>query len=481
MSDIRSGQPRVLVVGAGPAGLVAAIALARYGVGVLVVEKRAGISALSRALVISTRTMEILRSWGLEDDVRTGAADVEPCGWMTYTLAAGEGTEIPLGYPTAAQAAAVSPTRPAWAPQDHLEPLLLDRLQSYPDTEVCFGTELITLDQDSDGVSAVLRDRESGQTRGMRTGFVIGADGAHSTVRGQLGIRMEGPDALAEYHNVQFRAPLTRVVGNRRYGINVITHPDAAGVLAPRGSNDRWSYSREWRPGQDRLADYPDNRLAELITTAAGVPDLRPLIERVSSFSFAAQIADRYWDRRGFLVGDAAHRMTPRGGTGMNTAIHDAYDLGWKLAWALRGWSAPGLLASYEAERRPVGLHNVARSGDPNGARRLAEEALPYDLNGRLAHHWLQHGNHTVSTLDLLGAGLTLLIGPEELGWREAAATVDTRAPVATHAIDEPTARSIGIQPGGAVLLRPDGQRLAQWPSIPSNTTAALRAAAEVG
>jgi putative polyketide hydroxylase len=277
----------VLVVGAAPAGLVAGITLARYGVGVEVVEKRDGISTLSRALVISTRSMEILRSWRLEDEVRAGAAHVEPCGWVTHTLASGEGTEIPLGYPTAAEAARVSPTRPAWAPQDHLEPLLLARLRSAPGAEVRFGSELVTLEQDDDRVGALLRDRESGRMRQVETLFVVGADGAHSTVRAQLGIRMEGPDDLAEYYSIQFHAPLARIVGDRRYGINVITHPDAAGVLAPRGPNDRWRYSREWRPGQARLTDHPEAQLAQLIATAVGVPDLQPRIERVTAFSFA--------------------------------------------------------------------------------------------------------------------------------------------------------------------------------------------------
>jgi putative polyketide hydroxylase len=110
-------EPQVVVVGAGPAGLVAAIYLARCGVSVLVVEKRQAISVLSRALVISTRSMEIFRSWGLEDDIRAGAADVESRAWVTPSLASGDGREMPLGYPTADQAAGVSPTRPAWAPR----------------------------------------------------------------------------------------------------------------------------------------------------------------------------------------------------------------------------------------------------------------------------------------------------------------------------------------------------------------------------
>lgn len=464
MSNGGPGRAQVLIVGAGPAGLVAGIALARYGINVLVVEKRAEISTLSRALVISTRTMEILRSWGLEDAVRAGAAEVEPCGWVTHTLASGEGKEIPLGYPTAAQAAKVSPTRPAWAPQDHLEPLLVAHLRSTESADVRFAYELIELEQRDDGVRALLRDRGADRTHEVETLFVIGADGAHSTVRAQLGIGMEGPDALAEYHSVQFQAPLVPIVADRRYGINVITHPDAGGVLVPRGLRDRWGYAREWRPGQARIIDYSESQLAELIATAVGVPDLQPRIERVSAFSFAAQIARRYRDRRGFLVGDAAHRMTPRGGTGMNTAIHDAYDLGWKLAWVLRGWIAPDLLASYETERRPVGLHNVARSGDPNGARRDVDEALPWDLNGRFAHQWLRRRNRTVSSLDLLGEGLTLLASRDEPRWSEAAGILNTQIPVATHALDGSTARGIGIHPGGAVLLRPDGRQLHHWP-----------------
>ena len=90
----------MLIVGAGPAGLVAAITLGRYGIPNLLVEKRTELSTLSRATVISTRSMEILRSWGLEESVQAGAAEVEPCGWVTPTLASGEGSVIRLGYPT---------------------------------------------------------------------------------------------------------------------------------------------------------------------------------------------------------------------------------------------------------------------------------------------------------------------------------------------------------------------------------------------
>jgi 2-polyprenyl-6-methoxyphenol hydroxylase-like FAD-dependent oxidoreductase len=105
--------------------------------------------------------------------------------------------------------------------------------------------------------------------------------------------------------------------------------------------------------------------MSERIRRAAGVADLPLRLERLGSFSSAAQLAEHFRHGDVFLVGDAAHRVTPRGGTGMNTAIQDGHDLGWKLGWVLRGWAHPDLLDSYERERRPVAEHNVARSADP--------------------------------------------------------------------------------------------------------------------
>jgi 2-polyprenyl-6-methoxyphenol hydroxylase-like FAD-dependent oxidoreductase len=479
MSDSDVIRVQVLVAGAGPAGLVTAIILAKYNVDVLVVEKRVELSSLSRSLVVSTRSMEILRSWGIEDQVRAGSADVTPRGWVTHTLASRQGREIPLGHPTGAQAAKVSPCQPAWTPQDHLEPLLLELLHDAPGVEVKFGCELVSLRQNNDKVRATLSGSGPGRTREVEALYLVGADGAHSTVREHLGIHLEGPGALAEHQSIQFRAPLFEVVGDRRYGINVITHPEAAGTLAPRGPNDRWHYGKLWRPGQARLVDCSSEQHARLIATAVGVPSLRPHIERVSSYSAAAQIADRYRERRGILVGDAAHRMTPRGGTGMNTAIQDAHDLAWKLAWVLRGWAQPSLLDSYETDRRPVGLHNVTRSADPNGAQRQAEEALVWDLNGRLPHRWVLRGRRTVSTLDLLGSGLTLLAGPDCPGSTQMAAMLSTRTPVAVHILDRFTAHELGIPVEGAILVRPDAHRLLGWPpggeSLPDSAKAILK------
>jgi 2-polyprenyl-6-methoxyphenol hydroxylase-like FAD-dependent oxidoreductase len=144
---------------------------------------------------------------------------------------------------------------------------------------------------------------------------------------------MRGPDNLGDLLAVLFRAPLADVVGERRYGLYMLQGSADIEVFLPVGDGDRWLYSRTWSPATEKLTDYSSERLVDLIRAGAGAPDLPVRILRVGGFGFAAQIADRFREGRVFLVGDAAHRMTPRGGTGMNTAIHAAYDLGWKLGW----------------------------------------------------------------------------------------------------------------------------------------------------
>jgi 2-polyprenyl-6-methoxyphenol hydroxylase-like FAD-dependent oxidoreductase len=461
-------------VGAGPAGLVAAITLARYGIDVVLIDRRGTPSGLSRSLVISTRGMELMRRFGLEQAVRSGAADVKIRAWVAPDLASGEGTEMPLGHPSDAEAALASPTRPAWVAQDHHEPVMLGHLRSLPSASIRLGCQLLEMTQDDGGIRATVTGTGTGAVEDITASYLIAADGAHSTVREQLGISMLGPDDLADYERVEFTAPLWPLAGEHRYALYLITRPDAAGVLAPRGPGDRWSLSREIPVGTRGLAGLVQDDLIGLIQRAAGTSALRPQIERLSTFTFAAQMAEHYVQGRCFLVGDAAHRMTPRGGTGMNTAIQDAFDLSWKLAWVLRGWASPQLLATYERERRPVAARNVQRSSEPLSALRgTAAEALRWDLGGRLPHHWLPDGDRERSTVDLIGDGLTLLAGPSDPRWLRFAAHVRPSAPLGVHVIDARTCEALGLQPAGALLARPDGRELRRWTSADTAIAAA--------
>jgi putative polyketide hydroxylase len=459
-------------VGAGPGGLVAAITLARYGIGVLLIDKRSTPSGLSRSLVLSTRGMELMRRFGLEEAVRSGAADVKLRAWVTPDLASGEGTEMPLGHPSDAEAALASPARPAWVAQDHHEPIMFEYLRSLPSARIRLGCQLLGVTQDDSGVRATVADAGAGAVEGISASYLIAADGAHSTVRELLGISMAGPGDLADYERVEFTAPLWQLAGEHRYGLYVITRPGAAGVLAPRGPGDRWFLARETPAGTRGLAGLNHGDLTDLIRRAAGSDALRPRIERVSTWTFAAQLAERYAKGRCFLAGDAAHRMTPRGGTGMNTAIQDSFDLGWKLAWVLRGWAGPDLLASYERERRPVAAHNVQRSSEPTGASRETDEALRWDLGGRLPHHWLPAGGQERSTVDLIGDGLTLLAGPSDPRWARFADTAPPSPPIDVHVLSTRTAGDLDLPPAGALLSRPDGRELRRWTSLDVATAA---------
>ena len=455
----RTDDLPVLVTGAGPAGLTAAISLARLGVETMLVERRAELSSLPRATAVSLRSMELLRLWGLEDAVRGGGVDVEWRGWQTGTLAtAARGSAWPVGLPTREQAAVLSPTAPACVPQDHLEPVLLEHLRSLGGTHVHLHTEVVGVEDLRDGVEATLRDLATGELRTVRARYLVAADGAHSRIRTAAGIAMRGPDGLGHAVTALFRAPLWAVLGEHRYGIYSVDDPHGAGTFLPAGRGDRWVYGTWVEP--EEADGYRPERLVHRIRAGAGVADLDVGIERTGAFSFAAQLADRFRAGNVFLAGDAAHRVTPRGGTGMNTAIRGGHDLGWKLGWVLRRWAGPELLDSYEAERRPVAAHNAARSADPSGSVRETADELHVDLGGRIPHAWVRSGAGRVSTLDLLGPGLTLFTGPGSAAWEARAAG---GPPVTVRPLDAIGARALGLRGRGALLVRPDGTPARLW------------------
>jgi hypothetical protein len=311
---------------------------------------------------------------------------------------------------------------------------------------------------------------------------------------------MEGPDDLGQYVSVLFRADLSEVLGEPIYGLYMLEGDGPPMVLVPSGADDRFVLGVPLPPDVDEAAVrvmFPPERCVAMIRAAAGRPDLGVEILATNTFAFSAQVAERWRAGRAFLVGDAAHRMTPRGGRGMNTAIADAFDLGWKLAWVVRGLAAPALLDTYEAERSPIGRRNVALSVTPgNGGSDdgLAEdlgavEAFPPDgrPGSRAPHAWLRIGSERISTLDLFGRGLVLLTAGDAAPWRAAVAELaasGNEAPIRVRSVgrylrdDEGGfAAAYGLADGGAVLVRPDGIVAARWPSATTEHLVALAAA----
>lgn len=506
----------VLVVGAGPAGLVTAIGLAHHGVRSLVVERHPSTSIFPRATGVSTRSMEIFRGWGIDDAVRAGGWRVIARQATVRSLADRDVVESSVGFPSEAASLRVSPTTAAVSPQDHLEPVLVDHLRSLGLGEIRFATELVSFDQDADGVVAVLRDRTTGERSTVRCRYLVGADGHRSAVRTALDIPMDGPDDLGQFLSILFRADLAPVLGERVYGLYQLGGADGPPiVVVPSGSDGRFVLGVPLPPGMDDAAvaaAFPPERCLALVRAAIGAPDVEAEILATGAFAFAAQVAPRWRAGRVFLVGDAAHRMTPRGGRGMNTAIADGHDLAWKLAWTIRGLADAALLDTYEAERGPVGRRNVALSMAPGGggsddglaedlgtvvrsAAIIAEEGEPAPADGafepdarpgaRAPHAWLGIGDERLSTLDLFGSELVLLTAGSDTRWR---AALPADVPIRVRSVgrwvrdmDGTFAATYGLAEGGAVLVRPDGIVAWRCRTAPVDHRRALAAAVAIG
>ncbi len=492
----------VLVVGAGPAGLTAASTLARHDVDVLVVERHDGTSPFPKATSVSTRTMELFRSWGIEQRVRAGAMRVRPAVAVSNTLVDPRQIDAPFSYPTDEEALAVSPTTPCYCPQDHLEPVLLEHLVVHGG-RVRLGTELVGFTTGGTGVNAELRDRASGRAKRVRARYLIGADGPRSSVRAGLGIEVDDLGTIGDFVAVTFRADLTRRLRRLPSVINAVEIAGAEGLFVPTGTDGRWVYAREWHPDRgESIADWTPQRCTDLIRAGAGLPDLQPEILAVMPFVMGGHVATAFRAGRTFLVGDAAHRTTPVGGIGMNTAIHGAHNLGWKLAWVLRGWAGEALLDSYEAERRPVGTANVLRSLNRDPAP--AGDGLAWDIGVRYTsavieaqsggtgerapHAWVRRGVSRVSTLDLFDGHLVVLTGPRGEPWRRAVAelAIDGLPIVALsvgrdlHDEDGAFARHYRLGAAGVVLVRPDGCLAWRRPRPGGDPRTALRSAVGV-
>src|SRR5919197_234495 len=251
------------------------------------------------------------------------ARRVEPVDWrmlQAATLAeAAGGRPLPVGYPNQEQSRVLSPVEPACVAQDDVEPLMLAHLRDQAGARVSLGTELTGIWPGAGGVRAALRNVRSGRPRSVHARYVVAADGARSAVRRALGIELLGAEEVMLGCTTLFRAPLWDVVGAHRHVIYAITREGAPGTFLPAGQPDRWLFGLRTEDGRELSAQ----EAVELVRLGAGVADLPVRVERSRFFSAAAQLAERFRTGRVLLAGDAAHRVTPRGGTGLNLALHD--------------------------------------------------------------------------------------------------------------------------------------------------------------
>jgi len=387
----------------------------------------------------------LFRSWGLDERVKAGGNDVDWRMLVAQTLAtAATGRLVDVGLPSIEQSAQISPTRPWAVPQDHLEDILLEDLRR-SGVRMEIGQVVEDVRPTPDAIRLTVRHIRSGRARTVVGRYVIAADGAYSAIRDAVGIPAPASTVQELSTIAVVHAPIWNVLGRNRFGI-FSTESPVAGTFLPAGPDDRWLVGFD-DPTQD------PQPLTELVR-GVGVPDLPVRVGSVRQFSFIAALADRFRSGNVLLVGDAAHRVTPRGGTGMNMAIAGAANLVWKLSWVVREWAPIALLDSYQAERRPPAQHNIARSLDPAGSRRSSADEVAVDLAGRIPHRWVRTGPDRVSTLDLIGAGLTRLVSVDD---REVGAGISGGPPVTRRRLDPSTAAAVGADRPGGLLVRPDG------------------------
>ncbi|MER7768411.1 FAD-dependent monooxygenase [Kitasatospora sp. NPDC096140] len=544
----------VLIVGGGPVGLTLSVLLSGYGVPHLLVEAHPGTSHHPKARGVSARSMEIFRRCGLEEEIRRAGL---PASQVSFYRGRDlvDPDFVRTGVSGQEGGVERTPSPGLICSQDALEPVLLRRARELAPDGVRFATRLVAFAEHGGGVRAdgfhadgfhgggphtdepppdgppgggvhaTVEDGTTGERHTVRADWLVGCDGAASTVREGAEIAMEGPTGLGHYLSVRFEAPLGEVVADRASASYFLTPPGRGGFLAV--DNDRhWIYQYPYDPAHEDVArlvaDRP--RLAELVRDAAGLPDLPVAVRSTMTWRMDARLASAYRRSRVLLAGDAAHTVPPTGGHGMNTGLGDADNLAWKLAAVVGGTAGEALLDSYEAERRPVARQVIdislansrARSGyriddellltaayrstavldtvpeptdptsptEPTAPVRPAldpEHTHPVGAPGtRLPHLRLAGPTGPASTLDLVGPGFTLLApAATESAWRSQADTAAAAGlPVAVRPL--PPALLGADAPAGAVLVRPDGHIAWRAPHRPADETYLLTALRQI-
>jgi 2,4-dichlorophenol 6-monooxygenase len=364
-------ETEVLVVGSGPAGASAALALSTLGVANVMITKYRWTANTPRAHITNQRAMEFFRDQGIQAEVEAVSTPHAFIGDTVFcTSLAGEelGRILTWGTHPAREGDYVlaSPTLNCDVPQHLLEPILV-RTATERGTTTRFSSEYLSHVQDESGVTTRVMDRVTKRQYTIRSQYLIGADGARSAVAADIDLPMEGRMDIAGSMNITFTADITDLVGHRPSVLYWVIQPGSnvggigAGLVR---MVRRWN---EWLIvwGYDIAEPAPvldEAQAVQIVRNLVGVPDLEVQITGTSVWGNNEVYATHLQSGRVFCAGDAIHRHPPSNGLGSNTSIQDAGNLCWKLAAVLRGRAGPGLLDTYSAERAPVARQVVLRA-----------------------------------------------------------------------------------------------------------------------
>lgn len=348
----------VLIVGGGPTGLMLSVLLARYGIESLLIDRDPGPTDHPQAHVVNIRSMELFRLLGLDEQIHAESLPIDAGGHVRVveSMSGFQFADLDIS-PSPKEIAdllAATPARPASCAQDRVEPILADFAQK-SGGRIAFSTELVSIESREDAALATIRS--NGSERVIRADWLVGCDGAGSQTRREIGIEMEGPNALGRVVGIYFVADLAKLNRERPSVLFWTIDSEVPGTFICMDGAERFVFHAPWMDETLPLESFDEARCKEILERAIGF-DAKPEIKSVAPWVVTAQIAERYREGRVLLAGDAAHRFPPTGGYGMNTGLQDAHNLAWKLAAVIDGRAPESLIDSYDEERKPIAKSN---------------------------------------------------------------------------------------------------------------------------
>lgn len=455
MENVSSMSLPVVIVGAGPIGLITALGLSYYGIPCEVYEEDSHLSLDTKAGTILTRTLEILRRYGVADAVLEKSLRVDEIGEIdrrtqksTFPVLLGE-LEAETRYPFVIN-----------LPQQDFEPILAQELKRRPSAKIHMGHRMERYEEHGDHVTLTLRTESGVITR--KAAFLLACDGGRSAVRAQMGVPVDGISLDAKYSLVDLVVdldtenprdyPYLAYFADPNEWMILVRHPHCWRFLYPLAQNAA-------EPTAEELRD-------KALSFIGDVKNVK-LLQKVT-YNVHHRVAQEWRRGRIFLMGDAAHLITPMWALGLNTGALDASNLPWRLAWYLRGWASERVLEGYEREQRPLAIHG---SGEMAEAARQSMAQRQDVAIGMTQNNW-----SNAYTRSMLGVKL----GVDGSGWsmvvkktRPAVVPGDRLPDYLIHTSSGRQERIHDVCSGHFTALYFSDVR--RRPSIPTNQSPALR------
>jgi len=475
----------VIIVGAGPVGLGAALELARCGLRSILIERNERTSWHPKTRNFNTRTMEIARGWGREiyDELRY--LDLppnwkSPIRFLESVVGKETGHVVSRGF--AGAGPDLSPVSSVLSSQDMLEPVMLREIKRTGMVDIRMGHELVEIvrghEDDATSVEIKIRNKATNEVYDLVAPALVASDGAASFVRDFLQVPLDGPMKIAHFINCYYKADIEKYVGERSGILLFVANQRANGVFQPLDAKGRWLSQIQVPEDQWSTDIFTPERCAQWVRDGVGVPDLEVEVRSVGKWQMNAVVGRRLIAGRILLTGDAAHMFPPTGGLGANTGVQGMHNAIWKLALFLKGKAGRKLLLTYETERRPVArwvadqsYHNrqqvnklgaISRgevSADGMGPQEVLQATRRYGNHiglelgtiytsdavvpdgsippivedaytdyvpsghpgARAPHVWLDRNGERISTIDLAGPEFSIIAGSNGQGWKQIA------------------------------------------------------------